>query len=1437
MIGQTISHYRIKEKLGQGGMGLVYKADDLKLEREVAIKFLPAHLASEEENRERLIREAKSASALNHPNVCIIHSIEEIKKDDKEPVRFIVMEYVSGTTLRKKNEEGPQKINDAILYGIQIAEALKEAHSKDIAHLDIKSDNIMINSQNQVKVMDFGLAKLRNADSEPHYEGTYGTAAYMSPEQALGKPAGFKSDIWSFGIVFYEMLTGKLPFVHNYEEAIIYSILNEDPVPPSSVRSDITPALEKIILTCLEKEEADRYPDFNLLLTELKKIKEGIDSLSIRETYEKEQKGTKKETEQKQATIVFMKINEYSEMLEKVGHENFVVILEKCYEIVNKVTLKYGGTVNKTHVSDIVLYFGLPFTIENSAQKALNAAIEISESFSEVIKVNNLPINPELKIGINTGIVIAGSISSGAKMEYTVIGDTVEIASKLLELSSAGQILVGPVTYRYTKNNFELKPVKTVSVKGKRDPIQVYSLESNKIKTNKSLEVGRLIHSEMVGRINELEKIEFLLQKAIKGEGSIVSIIADAGIGKSRLLSEFKKKDILQQALLLEGKALSTTRNVSFHPVIEILRQWAQINENDNEKEAFSKLENSVQHLFNDEANEIIPFIAQLMGFQLSGEYAKRVNDVSVDTLNKMIQRSMKLLILKGSEVKPVVFIIEDLHWADQSSLELLQSLLRLAENNKILFISTLRPNYQETGDRIISSIREKYSAFYSEINLEPLNSKDCEILLHNLLRTDIPVRLKNSVSKSTEGNPFFIEEVVRSLIDDNIIEIKNNQFHISQTVGEIEIPGTIKDVLLSRIDKLDEPAKNLLKIASVIGRYFLYEILKNVAKGIEDIDTLIKSLEKLELIKENNATAEREFLFKHALVQEAVYETLLQKNKQELHLKVANAIEDLYSGKIQDFYETLAHHYSLANDKDKAEEYLIKAGERTLKTAASYEALNYFQEALKLYLQKYGNAADKEKIFMLEKNIGFSFYNRGYFKDAVEHFNKALETRGINVQRNKLNELFRFGFNFFMIIKSLYLNPQKKNPPSDKEYILFDILFKNVTAYANYDGKKMFLELLNLVRMKMDYKLSGEDGWGTYSLTSSLFSYSGISFSLSNKFIKKANDYAKLYGIDNIYHTGYDETLNNCLTGNWKNFSKINERLLEVKLRSGELIYTIYQISWALYITICRGNYNYAEYLITKGDEISEAYDFDYGKLYMLSMKADLELNRRDLSKAIRLFTESVDLAEKLGLNSWILGLSGKRAKAYTLLDEFQSAKESLDKAEKALKEADTLTPMLLSYYTAYKLFYFVRLYESKVNDNSKAGNEIALLEKEIEKSKKTAVKVANKVAEIKPEVDRYIGTYYWIKNKPDKAVKYMNQSIEFAKHLDALPELGRSYLKMGKILLQTQTISWKMNVGECFSEAQKIFEYLNLVWDLDELNRLRDQSVSTIAYNYSHI
>ena len=284
MIGKTISHYKILEKLGEGGMGVVYKAEDTKLKRPVALKFLPRGLEAHEPEQARFLQEAQAASTLNHPNICTIYAIEEC-----EHQQFIVMELIDGVTLRSKIHDAGCKMQDVLTYAIQIGEALQEAHSKEIVHRDVKPENIMINSKNQVKVMDFGLAKLRGVTKVTKEGTTLGTVAYMSPEQARGEVIDYRTDIWSLGIVLYEMITGQSPFKSEYEQAVVYAILNEEPKSMMESRAEIPPELQQIVEKTLVKNRDSRYQNAADILTDLRKLKKELESI-----ISKEQPSTKK---------------------------------------------------------------------------------------------------------------------------------------------------------------------------------------------------------------------------------------------------------------------------------------------------------------------------------------------------------------------------------------------------------------------------------------------------------------------------------------------------------------------------------------------------------------------------------------------------------------------------------------------------------------------------------------------------------------------------------------------------------------------------------------------------------------------------------------------------------------------------------------------------------------------------------------------------------------------------------------------------------------------------------------------------------------------------------------------------------------------------------------------------------------------------------------
>ncbi|MCH5374389.1 MAG: serine/threonine protein kinase, partial [Planctomycetes bacterium] len=268
MIGRTISHYTILEKLGEGGMGVVYKAEDTKLKRTVALKFLSSRAVGTEEDKARFIHEAQSAAALNHPNICTIHEIDEY-----EGRFFIAMESIEGTSLKTRIEAGPLPLDEVVGIAVQIAEGLRAAHKRDVIHRDVKSANVMITPEGQAKIMDFGLAKAPGRTQLTVEGTTLGTVAYMSPEQSRGEVVDARSDIWSLGVVLYEMTTGRLPFKGDHEPAVIYSIINEDPKPLTSVRSDVPMELERIVGKCLAKQPSQRYQGANDLLVDLKRLR------------------------------------------------------------------------------------------------------------------------------------------------------------------------------------------------------------------------------------------------------------------------------------------------------------------------------------------------------------------------------------------------------------------------------------------------------------------------------------------------------------------------------------------------------------------------------------------------------------------------------------------------------------------------------------------------------------------------------------------------------------------------------------------------------------------------------------------------------------------------------------------------------------------------------------------------------------------------------------------------------------------------------------------------------------------------------------------------------------------------------------------------------------------------------------------------------------
>jgi class 3 adenylate cyclase/tetratricopeptide (TPR) repeat protein len=1423
MTGKTFSHYHILEKLGEGGMGEVFLAEDTKLKRKVALKFLPLHITSGLEARKRFEREAKAAAALNHPNIVAVHEF-----DEWEAQIYISFEYVEGDNLKEKAPS--LTLNHIVDISIQLCEGLEAAHRAGIIHRDIKLSNLILDKNNSVKILDFGLARLKGASRITSPVSRVGTPYYMSPEQAMAGELDLRTDIWSVGVVLYEMVTGELPFKGD-EQTVIDAILNRSPAPPSDIRAGFPKTLQKIIFKCLRKDRKNRYSSMRELLIQLKTFKEVLergDRAAI--PGQSEEPGTPRESERRQATVLVAEISGYHEMLEKSGAEEAVSMLNRCFEMFAAIARKYGGGMDKIMVNSFMAIFGVPTAIEDAPIQAVNAAIEMRNELHRRNREENPRIPFDIQIGIDTGMVIAGV--------YSVMGDSVTNASLLKDSAEKGRIYAGPSTYRYTKNEFKYKELKPVSLKGGTKPVTLFELLSTKGKIYRpKFASERMIYSDMVGRDQLLDRLRLHVLKLIDGEGSIVSVTGEAGIGKSRLIAELKIIEDLEKVTLLEGKALSIGKNLSYYPITGILKNWALIKEEDGESEALAKLEQTIANIYagDEGAAEVFPFIATMMGLKLTGKHAERTEGIEGEAMEKLILKNLRELVIRDARRRPVLFIIDDIHWADISSIELLESLFRLAEKHPVLFIVVLRPNYPETGERVLATARERYGKIHAEINLEPLDENQCEILTRNLLKTSgLPAHIMSAIAVRAEGNPFFIEEVVRSFIDKGILEIRDGIFSVTEKIDSVVIPETIQDLLMARIDMLDEKARTLLKKASVIGRYFFFKILSRIAETTEDVDKKLEYLKEIQLVRERTRLDEIEYLFKHALVQEVTYESILIKKRKELHLDVANAIESVFSERLHEFYGMLALHYSRGENLEKAKEYLVKAGEEALKAAASSEALHYYQEALKIYLDTHGDGGDPETIANLEWNIARAFLYKGYMTKAVGHFDKVLNLWGERRAKNKFFAFFFFILDSFRAIRSLYLPARRGNrAPTKRDNDIFEVTYQRGIALSAIDVYRMVVDSIRFLAALRKFDLSKvRGGINIYASASAIFFFSGISFSIARRMLKYARGYIKPGDKKSLFTCGFWDLFFAVVSGDWNREPAYpfvyDEPMVDCFLREGDLFIPSGYLFYHGVLEVEKGNFAAARVVVEKLDDIDEMYDSGQVRIFRYMLRTRYFLKTRKLDDALRESQAAISSAGGSGHHLDMLENTGIKANVQLLLGDADGVLETLGQAELLAAQEKQLAPWhIVNYQLSRFLFHIYRLEKHLETGNKemikKSGQEAYA-------SGKTAVKTAGRYALSRTETFKLMGLYYWLAGKQKKAFHWWRKSIKTGAHLGTRPELARTYMEVGKRLLGKKSPSrqWKgIQPLDYLKKARALFEAMQLDWDLRELDLVEKQEV----------
>ena len=1142
------------------------------------------------------------------------------------------------------------------------------------------------------------------------------------------------------------------------------------------------------------------------------------------------QKG-KIEGERKQVTVLFCDMAGFTSLTEKVGSEQMYSIMDKVYEILIHQVHDYEGTVNELTGDGIMALFGAPIALEDGPQRAIRSALAIHQ---EINKFSNQPSwkkerSPiQMRIGINTGQVIVGTLGNDLRVEFKAVGETVNLASRMEGLAEPGTTYVTEETYRLARDLFHFQPLGKKRVKGKEEPISAYKVLSAREAVYRP-RVGseRQIYSKMVGRDSELNRLELQVLQAINGQGSVVNIIGEAGIGKSRLVAELKKREVVEKVFLLEGRAISMGRNLSYYPIIDCLKQWAGIRTDDRDAAALAKLEAAVASLFPEDAGEVVPFVATLMGMILWGRYAERVKGIEGAALEKVIQKNVQQLLLRATERTPLVIVTEDLQWADMSSIGLMESLFLLAENHGILFINVFRPGYKETGERIAGYLKERLPGCYVEIVLKPLDERMSETLISNMLNIGgLRHAVVQQIIERAGGNPFFIEEVVRSFIDEGVIFVKDGAFQVSEKIGTITIPNSIHDVLMARIDRLEEKTRNLVKVASVIGRNFFRRILSEVASEVEDIDGRLSLLMDIQLIRERRRMGEVEYLFNHALAQETAYESILPLKRKELHFNVARSIEMIFGERLHEFYGMLAYHYGRAESLEKTEECLIKAGEEALKSSASDEALQYYQEGLSVYQRLQGDRVDPEKVALLEKNIGLALFNRGHYAEAVEHFDKALNYYWGKLPKNALSRSLKFVSSFMTLILALYF-PSRwfKKLPSQQDIEAVDLFYKKAEALVLINPKRFFIETVFSCGTIVHFDLTKfRFGIATLVGASGILSFTG----LSQRLAKRILDYAKpkLVSDDAKQWILYDmhDTVHHFLKGHWNQITQCNEDLVKRNLRIGEMWYISQHYYWHGLPNIYQGHFDAARLIVTELGEIAEAYDNDIYRMLKYLLNIQLHIECRQLKQATDEVNREIDLVQRNGWGLSVLNMHSLSLKAsvHLLMKETEEARASLDKADQIRSEVKAV-PLQLSFFYRSQFEYYLRRLEDSLRNGP--TEESSKHRRNAFKSGKMLIKTCRKAALFRTEACKLMGIYKWLIRDQKGAFKWWHKAISEGERLGARPQIARIYAEMGMRLSAIGGESSEPDgsrAKEFTQKAKTMFRDSGLHHDLEDLNSI---------------
>ncbi len=687
------------------------------------------------------------------------------------------------------------------------------------------------------------------------------------------------------------------------------------------------------------------------------------------------------EGERKQITVLFADLKGSMELLADRDPEQARKFLDPVLERMMDSVHRYEGTVNQVMGDGIMALFGAPLAHEDHGIRACYAALRMQDAVKryaeEVQRTHGVPI--QIRVGLNSGEVVVRTIGSDLRMDYTAVGQNTHLAARMEQAAMPGTILISSSTLRLAEGYVQVKALGKLPVKGLSEAVDAYELTGAQAARTRLQAAASRGLTRFVGRNAELDQLRKVWQQAAAGQGQVVAVVGEPGVGKSRLFYEFARSRPREPWLILESGSVSYGKATAYLPVIELLKGYFKINDRDDHRAIREKVTGRLLALDESLKSALSAVLALL---------DTPFGDAEWETLDPERRRQLTLdvvkrLLLRESQVQPLLLVFEDLHGVDSETQALLNGLVESLPLARMLLLVNYRPDYRhDWGSK----------SYYSQLRIDPLERDSAEKLLDALLGSDVALQpLKRLLAERTGANPFFLEESVRAFLETGTLVGVPGDYHPTGPLTAIQVPSTVQPIIAARIDRLSPEVKQLLQAATVIGTTVPFALLHAIAQlPDEALRHGLAHLQSAEFIYETGLFPEPEYTFKHALTHEVAYESLLQERRRTLHGRIMGAIEDLYGDRLAEHIERLSHHALRGEVWDKAVSYCYQAGAKAAAKSAHREAVTRFTDALAAIERLPQSGAIMQQAFDLRFSLRTSLSPLGEFQRSFELLHEA---------------------------------------------------------------------------------------------------------------------------------------------------------------------------------------------------------------------------------------------------------------------------------------------------------------------------------------------------------------------------------------------------------------------------------------------------------------